>query len=111
MLRKSLLLMTWSAALVLAACGGDGAGGAPVDSGPGTDSQYPDWYTPSDSSGNDGAATTSPTCGFDKTKQGRTEGTHIADFELEDAFDKPHRLHDDCGTEKKAIWIVLAAGW
>lgn len=50
-------------------------------------------------------------CGFDPALVGRDIGDHVANFSLKDQDNQLYDLHQHCGTDKKAIWIVLAAGW
>jgi hypothetical protein len=56
-------------------------------------------------------------CGFDAEQKGKVLNKHIKNFGLKKCLDnceecqEPHWLHQDCGTETKVIWMILATGW
>jgi len=50
-------------------------------------------------------------CGLDLAQMGKEIGDVVGNFALPDQDGQTYELHDNCNTEKKAIWIVLAAGW
>ena len=50
-------------------------------------------------------------CGFDAEKVGKVVGAHVDNFGLKTFEGEPYWLHENCGTEKKVVWVVLSTGW
>jgi len=50
-------------------------------------------------------------CGFDVEKQGKQVGDHVKNFGLKTWEQCAHYLHQDCGGDTKAIWLILSTGW
>ena len=50
-------------------------------------------------------------CGLDLESLGKDIGDIVGNFALPDQDGQTYELYDNCATDKKAIWIVLAAGW
>jgi len=50
-------------------------------------------------------------CGLDLESLGKDIGDIVGNFALPDQDGQSYELYDNCATDKKAIWIVLAAGW
>ncbi len=50
-------------------------------------------------------------CGFDSSKQGKSVGDHVKNYGLKTWEKCAHYLHQDCGGETKAIWLILSTGW
>ena len=95
-------------ALLVAGPWSFGCGDGQVSEGATAD--VPSWYTPSDAT----AATppaVNPDCKFDSAKLGKRVGDHIANVATKDAYGATYSLHQTCGTNTKAIWAILVAGW
>jgi hypothetical protein len=136
---RRLLLLVAGLALALSACdsGGSGAGDAPaadpiIDpgdtvlaaSGEVCESS-PDCLgglvcfqeactNPTELVGDGVGTTIQPSgqdCDLDQEKLGKEIGDLVGNFALPDQDGQTYELYDNCGTDKKAIWIVLAAGW
>ena len=60
-----------------------------------------------------GTTTTQQTgeCGLDMEKMGKEIGDLVGNFALPDQDGQTYELYDTCKNDKKAVWIVLAAGW
>lgn len=52
-----------------------------------------------------------PTCGFDPEQQGKIPGRHVKNFGLKTYENEAYWLHQNCGTDKKVVWLILATGW
>ena len=50
-------------------------------------------------------------CGLDMDKMGKEIGDLVGNFALPDQDGQTYELYDTCKNDKKAVWIVLAAGW
>jgi len=50
-------------------------------------------------------------CGLDMEKMGKELGDLVGNFALPDQDGQTYELYDSCKNDKKAVWIVLAAGW
>ena len=50
-------------------------------------------------------------CGLDMEKMGKEIGDLVGNFALPDQDGQTYELYDTCKNDKKAVWIVLAAGW
>lgn len=50
-------------------------------------------------------------CGLDMDKMGKEIGDLVGNFALPDQDGQTYELYDSCKNDKKAVWIVLAAGW
>ena len=50
-------------------------------------------------------------CGLDMEKMGKEIGDLVGNFALPDQDGQTYELYDTCENDKKAVWIVLAAGW
>ena len=57
------------------------------------------------------SATTSAKCGLDLEKLGKEVGAVVGNFSLPDQDGQTYELYDACESDKKAVWVVLAAGW
>ena len=54
---------------------------------------------------------TPPGCAFDEEQAGKIVGKHIANFGALDVNQEAYYLHDNCGDDKKVVWVILATGW
>ncbi len=52
-----------------------------------------------------------PGCQFDEAKVGNIIGKHIENYTLKTYQGDPYSLHQNCGDEQKAVWIILSTGW
>lgn len=50
-------------------------------------------------------------CAYDAEKKGKIVGKHIDNFGALDVAQEAYYLHDNCGDEKKVVWVILATGW
>ena len=50
-------------------------------------------------------------CGLDMEKMGKEIGDLVGNFALPDQDGQTYELYDTCKNDKKAVWVVLAAGW
>ncbi len=54
---------------------------------------------------------TPPGCAFDKENVGKIVGKHIDNFGALDVNQEAYYLHDNCGDDKKVVWVILSTGW
>jgi thiol-disulfide isomerase/thioredoxin len=122
--------ITYAAAVFLMmGCSGSGGGGTDESSSGATATDSVDEADSADStastSGTDGAdgadgadGTTGAVlpqdgtelCAFDPEKAGKDVGGSIENFGLKTYQGDAYWLHQNCGTDKKIIWIILATG-
>ena len=50
-------------------------------------------------------------CQFDTAQQGKDIGNHIKNFGMKKHDSCPYWMHQNCGTDKKVIWMILGTGW
>ena len=50
-------------------------------------------------------------CQFDDQNQGKDIGNHVKNFGMKNYEGCPYWMHQNCGTEKKVIWMILSTGW
>ena len=50
-------------------------------------------------------------CQFDELQQGKDLGNHVKNFAMKTTENCAYWMHQNCGTEKKVIWMILGTGW
>lgn len=50
-------------------------------------------------------------CLFDTLEQGKDLGNHVKNFGMKAHDSCPYWMHQNCGTDKKVIWMILGTGW
>jgi hypothetical protein len=50
-------------------------------------------------------------CLFDVESQGKDLGNHVKNFGMKTHEGCPYWMHQNCGGDKKVIWMILSTGW
>ena len=50
-------------------------------------------------------------CLYDDAEKGKLLGNHVGNFAMKTPEDCPYWMHQNCGTDKKVIWMILSTGW